>query len=77
MADDLALSRIASAISRLTREMVAAGMSPPVAIVVTPNSRSQMVMLATAGTLTYDVRARCDKLANIPIIAGDFDGLRR
>ena len=77
MADDLALSRITSAISRLTIEMRNAGMSPPVAIVVTHDTESRMLMLSRQGQFTYDVKTGINKLANIPIIAGDLDGLRR
>ena len=77
MADDLALSRIASAIARLSIEMRNAGMDPPVAIVITHEARDQILSGARFGHMVYDVKAGADKLANIPIIAGDLDGLRR
>lgn len=77
MADDLTLSRITSAISRLTIELRNAGLDPPVAIVVTPNTRLQMYRFGERGMMLYDVKTRSDKIANIPIIEGDLDGLRR
>jgi hypothetical protein len=77
MPDDLALTRIASAIARLSIEMERAGMKPPVAIVVTGETRMQMYRLGERGVMIYDCKTRSDKLANIPIIEGDIDGLRR